>query len=480
MKVEVEELGGLKYRVAIDIEAADFQKELQKAARRYSPQVKVHGFRPGKAPVAMIIRQLGDTLKGEVREHLITHSFNDVLTEHKLQPSTSPKVNTTDETEDGAMKMTAEFESFPHVELKDYLGIEVVEPSYPEVRDEDVEDTITRMRAGSATFEPKEEDSVAMEGDMAVVKLLLKSEDGETELKAEHETRIVVGTDNEPVKETGRELLGMKVGEAKSLVGEPGTIMLRGLARDGKMDTENPVNIKAEWTIVKLLAKKIPELDSAFANRFAPGRDVDGFRAEVRERLEEGRAKEILQMVKDIVVDKVVGMHPIELGEETVKEVTDAAQKEARDRVLARMTPEQREEAGEDLDLGISRESSENEARKNLHQMVILQAVASAEDIEVNEEDLDVKLDEIAAGSGLPAYMIKQQLDRDTIENIARRIRVDKTVDLLARYAVVVPAAGVSGETVPALEGADVAQEVVEAAGETATVEDTGEAEAGK
>jgi trigger factor len=125
MKVEREDLGALKYRLTIELEPADVRKHRERLARAYSHHVNLRGFRPGKAPIEMVIRQLGPSLEMEVREHAVGQAFQDALKEHGLRPSTDPKVDVSEPAEDGAIKFTEEFETYPAVEVKDYLCNEV-------------------------------------------------------------------------------------------------------------------------------------------------------------------------------------------------------------------------------------------------------------------------------------------------------------------------------------------------------------------
>ena len=83
MKVEREDLGGLKYRFTVEVESKEVRKQRERLARAYSHHVKVKGFRPGKVPIELVIRQLGPELEQEVHEQAIQKAFQDALKEHQ-------------------------------------------------------------------------------------------------------------------------------------------------------------------------------------------------------------------------------------------------------------------------------------------------------------------------------------------------------------------------------------------------------------
>lgn len=467
MKVDFEDLGGLKYRMKVTVEAADWQQHKSRLAKAYAHHVHIPGFRPGKAPLDLIARKLGPSLEAEVQEAALSQSMRDALDQRKLRPSTDPKLEIGEKRPDGSFDYTVEFESFPNIELKDYLGVQVSEPVLPEIDDEQVDGAVAHLRENLARFEDKAEGAVAMEGDLALCDVVVAAAEGDEVLVPSRESRIRVGTDDEPVKDAGRELLGLKAGESKDVVGEVGRITARGLPKvepavhplpdpqpepDPSSDAPaepKPVVAKATLAVKKLMERRTPDLDEAFAKRV--GHDtVEALKVSVRDRLEAERQEARKERLRDAVLDVIAEANPVEVGAETISRMAEMAEDEAKSRVLPGLTPEQR--AG--IDLGIPREQSEAEAKKNLHRMVILQTIAEKEGIEVTDEDLEAHLRALAAEHGVPLPKLRAHFDEEKLENLARRLKVDKTLDLLLRYAVVAPAATVAAPEAPAAEEA--------------------------
>ncbi len=491
MKVEREDLGGLKYRLTVVVEAADVRKHRERLARAYSHHVNLRGFRPGKAPIEMVIRQLGPSLELEVQEFSVGQAFQDALKEHALKPSTEPKVDIQSPGEDGSIRFTAEFESYPAVEVKDYLGIEVETPTVPETSEEDVEGTLERMRQSRRKFEDRPEDSVAHEGDMIVCELELRSEDGEAVLQERRETRVMVGSDDEPIVEIGRTLLGLKAGETKDVTGKVGRLAARVLERSMKKpaatdeaaegeapqaeetpeETPVPETAMARVEVKRVLVKVLPELDDAFAKEFGGEMTLEGLRAQIRERLDTQRAEQVKDAWREAVVSAVLAANPIEMGADTIQRVAEAAQAEALEQLLPNMPAEERAKLG----LSMPKEQGLEEARRNLARAVILQAIAEKEGVEVSEDDINAHLAGLAAQHRMPLPRLRAQLKEEQIDSLKRRLQLDKVLDMIQRYAVAKAPAADAAAAAEAVEPAPAPEVVPEPAQEAAPAEPAAE-----
>ncbi len=471
MKVEREDLGGLKYRLTIEVEPADVRKHRERMARAYSYHVNLRGFRPGKAPVEMVIRQLGPSFEEEVREYAVGQAFQDALEENALKPSTEPQIEIAEPSEDGSIRFTVNFESYPAVEVKDYLGIEVEKPEVPAVTDADVDGTLERMQQSRGKFEDRPEGSVAHEGDMIVADMELLSEDGETVLQERRETRVMAGDDDEPIVELGRALLGLKVGETKDVTGKIGRLAMRviertmqpepkpepaeGEAVEAAEDTTPieeppavvvPETAMARVEIKKVLTKILPPLDDDFAKDFGEDMTLDQLKTQIRERLDAQQAEQVQESWREAVVSAILAVNPVEMGADTIQRVAEAAQADALEQMLPNMSAEDRAK----LNLGLPKEHGLEEARKNLSRMVVLQAIADKEGVEVSDDDINAHLSGLAAQHGLPVPRLRAQLKDEQLDSLKRRLQLDKVLDMLQRYAVAKAPAPAKDEPVEA------------------------------
>lgn len=495
MKLECEDLGGMKYKLTIEVGFAEIQKQRARLAKTYGSRVQVKGFRPGKVPVDLLIKQLGPEFEIEVQEYIISSAFDEALTKHSLKPSIGPKFEHLEPSEKGAKHFSVEFEVYPNIVMKDYLGIEAVQPVIPEVTQDDIDGTLERMRQSRGKYDDRPEDSVAVENDMVVADVELLAEDGETVLQERRETRIMVGSDDEPIVEIGRAILGMKAGETKDVPGKIGRLASKVLEvpkpKDAKAEkaeeegaeaaeeevaeaaeeeaAEVPENGIARVEIKRVLVKKVPELDDEFAKEFGENMTLEQLKNEISERLIKDREEQLKVAWQESVITALIEANPMEFGEATVLRVAEAAIAESLEQMLPQMSAQERAKLAESM----PKEQGIAEAKRNLARAIILQTVAEQEGVEVGAEEIDQYLLGIAAQYGEPLARLKGQLNQEQYESIARRLQLDKVMDMLQRYAVA------KAPSAPEAEGeAKTAEELPEAAGEDETVEPAPEVEA--
>ena len=447
MKIEHEDLGGLKHRLSITVDRDALDKERRKLARRYATQVRIPGFRPGHAPLDLVLKSLGPKLEYEIRENLISDTFASAVDQYELKPSTEPKFDLVGDSED-ELSFTAEIEVFPVVDIKDYMGVEITAPSVPEVTEDAIDERIESMLKSLSRYEDKADDSVVEPDDMAEATVVIRDIATGQELKGEHTTRIVAGTDDEPLEGIGRVILGMKAGESKKLQARLGRIAARGM----KLESEEGVQVDADVKVDKIRFRKRPELNGEFVKQHADVETVEEFRALLRKQLEEQRESRVKDETEELLLTRICDANPFEIGERTVERLAEMAEKEARDRVLAQIPEERRAELSKNFDLGVPREQSLIEARRNLTRSLVLEAIAEKEGVEVTEADIDDKIAETAAAYGMPVPRIRALLGEERIEQLGRQLRVSKTMDLLAKNAVLNPAADQAPAQEPAAE----------------------------
>jgi trigger factor len=228
----------------------------------------------------------------------------------------------------------------------------------------------------------------------------------------------------------------LKAGEEKTVEAKLGRISARGL----KLDADEIGNVRAVIKVEKVRTRKMPELDNDFVKKHADVETVEDFYAMLRKQLEEQRTSKIKEDTEELVLSKICENNPFEIGERTIERLAEMAEKEARDRVLQQIPEEKRAELAKDFDLGIPREKSLEEARRNLTRSIVLEAIADKEGIEVTDADIEAKLQETADAYGMPLPKIKAIFGEERLDQLSRQLRVGKTMDLLTRYAVVKPA----------------------------------------
>lgn len=437
MKIELEALGKQRYRLRGEMDAETLRRERLRRARAYAPHVHVKGFRPGHVPPELVARQIGPVLDEEAREAVARQALADTLKERSLAPTFAPEFEFGAMTADGCIPFSAEFETLPLLEPKDYLGVEIPEISLPPVSEDDVMAGLMRLREAAATYVESAADRPCHEGDQAICDILVRGEETGDIVGEHHGVSLSAGFADTPVPDIGREVLGMKVGDEKTFT--------RTVAMKDASGTEVHQEVHVTVRVRKLSEKVLPSLDDDFARHYGGKETLQEWKESLRERLEEKRQKILKEMREDAVITEILRGNPIEVGDETVRRLATETETRVKERLMPGVPEEQRQQ----IPLGISQEKMESYARNHLLRNLLLDAIARREGIDATPEDLDKKLQEIASEADLPLPKLKAMIGAKALDDLRAQIRHEKTLDMLVRYAVVKPRVVLSEDESP-------------------------------
>ncbi|MDP3123328.1 MAG: trigger factor, partial [Thiobacillus sp.] len=164
MQANLEVLEGLARRLDISVPTGPLETEVQSRLKRLARNVKMDGFRPGKAPLAAVARQHGPGVRQEVLGETLQTRFGEAVQTHQLKIAGYPRF----EQKGGAdntveMTFSAHFEVYPEVKIDDLAGGRISRPVV-ELGDADVDKTLNVLQKQRRTFEPT--DKAAAEGDL--------------------------------------------------------------------------------------------------------------------------------------------------------------------------------------------------------------------------------------------------------------------------------------------------------------------------
>jgi trigger factor len=404
----------------LEIPAADVQKAVDKVAKEFARVARIPGFRPGKAPVPLIRRRFADDIKGEVLQSLLPEEIDKAVKDRNLVPITRPQVDKVDFAENGPLKFRAVFEVLPEVELGSYKDLEV-EVDAARVTDADVEKAIEDVRERSATFETIEGRPLA-DGDYAQVNLVGTPVDGGQPVKADAVLYQVGSQDTlAPFTEN---LRGAQVGEHRRFeVQYPADYPDHKLA--GKSLT-----YAAEVLAVK--QKKLPELNDEFARKVSEAQTVDELRAKVRQGMETESEMRQTAAVRDGLLRKLTEAHDFPVPEALVQHQMDARL----ERAVRSLAAQGVDPRGVNVDWADLREKQRERAVEDVKAELLLDRIATAEKIEVSDEDSDKEVKRIAERSGESAATVRASLTKEgTLDRMKSKLRSDKTLDWLRSNA---------------------------------------------
>ncbi len=400
---------GVERHLRVSVSASSVSAARARAASRVAKQVKIPGFRPGKAPAGVVRKQFADAIRQEALEALMREAYLRVIESEKLDPVTEPHAHDVQFTDADALTFELHCEVRPTVELARVEGFKVTRPAAT-VTDEMVSAQIAQLRDQKATWTPVDEKPV--EGDLVTVQLAVTSGDAPSAEAKEY--RLQLGA-------------GQVIGAIEELITElsPGGSVERPVKWPDDFPDEaqrgQTKTVRVALTDVK--RKALPELDDSFAREVGDFETVDALRAAVSEDLAAQASREADAAVRGSLLDQILSANPFDVPPSWVKQLTRAY-------AQAYQVPE----AEIDKFAGEFRPAAERQVRRD----VVVEHIASREKLAATEKDVDDRIAELAAKRGTKpgdVYAALQKANR--LREIERSITEDRVFAWLLERSTV-------------------------------------------
>ena len=402
----------------LEIPAEEVSKAMERVAKEFARVARVPGFRPGKAPVSLIRRRFADDIKGEVLQTLVPERVEKAVSDQKLTPVSQPQVDKLDFAEGQPLKFRAVFEVLPDFELGNYKALEIEMPEM-KITDEDVSKTLEEMRERAAAFAPVEGRAVE-NGDFVQLKLIGTPAGGGDPLQADS--------------------VLCHIGAEETM--EPFNVNLRGasIADRKNFDVEYPADYpdaklagKTYHYAVEVLGiktKKLPELNDEFAKDVSDAATLDELKKKVSDGLEHQRTHRQKEVQHEKILAEIVKLHDIPVPESLVERQMDVRL----ERVVRSLAAQGVDPRAVNVDWVALRRRQQERATDDVKAELIIDRIATAENIDVTEEDLQRELEHMAGHSGESADAIRARLTKQgTLDRMKAKLRSDKTLDWLAQ-----------------------------------------------
>jgi trigger factor len=402
----------------LEIPAEAVQKAVARVAREFARVARVPGFRPGKAPETLIRRRFADDIKSEVLQTLVPEQIERAVSENKMVPITQPQVDKVDFTETGPVKFRATFEVLPEFELGQYKDLEV-EVEDHKIEDADVDKAIEELRDRAATFVPVEARPIA-DGDYAQLKLKgIPAGGGET-LDAESVLCHVGG--EETMDAFNQNLRGASTGDHKTF-----DVTYPADYPDPKLQGKT---YSYAVEVLGIKEKKRPELTDEFAKDLGEGQTVEELRTKVRDNLEAARSQRLNDQTREKLLAKIVASHDFPVPQALVEHQMDSRL----ERTVRSLAAQGVDPRAVNVDWVALRSRQKDRATEDVKAELLLDRIATAENIDVDEEDVEKEIEAIAQRSGESATAVRANLTRhNALDRMKSKLRSEKTLDWLCR-----------------------------------------------
>jgi len=429
VEVTITDLSPCKKQLRIEIDAETVNAKFDAVAKDFRRHAHLPGFRPGKAPLANVMRSYGDKIGEEAKRTLMSDSYAKALKENELRPVIMPEVEELQFGHGKPFQYLATLEVTPAFELPEYIGIEV-EKERRSVNDADIAKALDTLREQRVSY--ADMDRPVVEDDFIVVNFtgtiddkpitdLIKVARGLTEQK----NFWLHKTQNPLIPGTVEALIGSSKGDKKTVtVTIPDDFVYEEIV--GK-------EAKYEIEVVQVKEKSLPELDDKFAKGFgAESMDKlrEGVENDLKNELEYSKKKSI----RNQCVDKLLGAVNCDLPETIVNEATRAAVHNIVQQNHQRGVGKEIIEENKDKIYANAKTDAEVRVKANY----ILSKIAEKEGIKVTDQELSRQVAAMAAQQKIKPQKLAQQLkDNGTIYQVQEEIMNAKVIDLLEEKAKV-------------------------------------------
>lgn len=405
--------------------AAEVNAGYKKAVQKIADQANIPGFRKGKAPRAIIEMHYGkEAVKQEAFEIVANKAYSEALDQEKLIPVSDPKVEESTFEEGKDMELTIKVTLKPEPELGEYKGLHV-EKKEVEVTDEQVDAQIKDMMGRDAKMVVAEEGAVIEKGDFAIIDFA-GTVDGEPFSGGEGKGYPLEVGSNSFIPGFEDQLVGLSKGDSTDVeVTFPEDYFVKDLAGKEAIFKVNIQDVKR---------KELPELNDEYVASKTDFKTVEELRANYKERMQKAAEANAKAEYEHELIDLAVANAKFSVPEIMIEDKISQMIEEMKMSLESRKMSLDMYMQYTGLDMAKIRENQRPVAEENVKTDLVLDAIAKAEDIQVDMADVDAEIAAISAQHGASPEEVKKIIKGNgtmglLLANILRRKAAHVVID---------------------------------------------------
>ena len=425
MSVQVEKLEKNMAKLTIEVAAEELEKAIEAAYQKNKSKISIPGFRKGKVPRHMIERMYGkEVFYEDAANALIPDAYEKALDECEEDIVSSPSIDVVQIEAGKPFIFTAEVALKPEVKLGKYKGVKV-EKADITVTDEEVDAEINKERENNAR-NIEVTDRAVKDGDITTLDF----------------EGFVDGVAFEGGK---GENYPLTIGSGAFIPGFEEQLIGAEIGKEVEVNVTFPEDYQAEdlkgkaavfkCTVKEIKEKQLPELDDEFASEVSEFETLAEYKADVKGKLEERKAKEAKDAKEAAVIEEIVKDSEMEIPEAMLA----TQQRQMVDEFAQRIQMQ-----GLSIDqyfqfTGSSYEQMieqvKPQAEKRIQSRLVLEAVAKAENITATDEDYEDELKVMAEAYQMEVEKVKELLPEKSVAQIKEDIAVKKAAEFVVENA---------------------------------------------
>ena len=410
MQVSVTAVNGLERRLEVTLPGEQVSREVDQRLKQLARTVRLHGFRQGKVPLAVVRRQYGSQVHMEAVSDLMERSFSEAVTQQNLRPAAGPRLEPLQVEPGAELRYAAVFEVLPQITVQPLAGIAVERP-IATVSAEDVDQMIDSMRRQKPIFTAVERPAEATD------RVWINYEgriDGELFPGGKGDDLKVILGAGSVLKELDEALHGMRVGESKTVDAHfPEDYGAKSVA--GKAAV-------FQVSVTRVESQTLPEIDAAFAESFGVSEGgVEELRSGVQLSMEREVSEAAHARVRNQLLDALYQANPLELP----RVLIDEQIRELQVQMLRRAGVQQ-------LDQLPPKEPYEEPARRRVALGLLMGEIVRSQALRVERARVAARLEAVVATHPDPDAAKRQYLQsREAMEQIESAALEDQAIEWL-------------------------------------------------
>ncbi len=423
MQVKKSQLTSTSVALNFTVHEADLSPIKQAAVKHLGQNIKVAGFRPGKAPQAVIEKNLDPTaLQTEVMEEAINFFYTEAIKQERLRPVARPEVSIKKFVPYTLLEVEVKVDVIGEITLPDYKKIKLEQPKVS-VTAADITNVLKSLaeRAG----DKKDVDRAAKAGDETLIDFKGTDSDGKPINGADGKDYPLILGSNNFIPGFEDNLIGLKAGAKKTF-----TIKFPkdyGVAALASKDVTFAV------TVNKVQAIELPKLDDAFAAKVGPFKDLAELKADIKKQLTAERQQAVDRDFQNQILEQITAKSKLEVPAALVEEQLDAAEREERQNLVYKGQTWEEHLKDEGVTEKEHREKNRATAETRVKAGLVLSEISEKEGIKVSPEEVSLRI-QLLKGQYQDAAM-QAELDKpENQQDIAMRLLSEKTIDTLVGY----------------------------------------------
>ncbi len=421
MKAEVERLGECKVILKIEVPADRVKRELDNLYNDLQRKAKLPGFRRGKVPLDVLKTYFAGSIKADALDRLIPETYQEALKENDFVPCSQPKIEEVKHEENRPLSFKATVEIKPKIALKKYKGLKA-KKIIRIVTEEDAGHALERLKHRHAEFITVE-NRPAKKGDWVIVDFVGNIEGKPFKDNEAKNFSLEIGSKT-LVSDFEDQLIGLKKGEEREVrVKFPGDYHNKKLA---EKEVLFEVNLK------EIKEKKLPKIDDEFAQdlKFA---NLEELKRRIREDLERYEREHSERLLRDNLMDWLIRKTPFPLPQAMVERELEVMVEDA----LTRMRYSGIDPKRMGIEEAKLKERYRPSAERRVKSTLILEEIAKQENTEVNEEEIEKRIEEMALSTGQKKEDLKDFFEKEKshLAGLKEEIRLKKALNFIVNEA---------------------------------------------